>query len=132
MAKALDQIKEVRGSILVHTMLTNLTMLTIANFDYGFDNDICWLRWPMVCIMTYNTIMFYVVVYTIIRFVNYIIHVQTICIWYINKKKNLMNIYFVKSILKLYFYIYIYIYIYIFCTHRWNCNGGYDYDHLKD
>jgi hypothetical protein len=85
MAQTLDQFKDVQELVLVPTMFISLTMLTIINFDHRYDNDICWLHWPMVCMM--------------IQFVYYTIRVQTICMRYIkNKNLNKMNNYFVKSI----------------------------------
>jgi len=60
MAKALDQFKEVQGSMFVPTMLTSLTM-TMTYVDYVE-------QW-YVCIMMYNTIIFYMVIYMIIQFV---------------------------------------------------------------
>ncbi len=42
MAKAMDQFKEVQGSILVSSMMTHISMLTAIDFDHLYDNVNQW------------------------------------------------------------------------------------------
>jgi hypothetical protein len=83
-------LRPIQGGPRINTCLHHVDQFDHVDFSQGWCmltngmyNDICWLCWLMVSIITYNAIMFYIV------YKFYTICVQTIYIyiWYINNLK---------------------------------------------